>query len=1041
MTKDSRETREATASKPKIAILGGGPAGLAAAFALTEQPDWNKRLESVTVYSQGFRLGGKLASGRNDAEDGRVEEHGLHIFLGFYRRTLRMLEKCYGELGFKMADALQEVHHIQLAEKNDQDSSLSIWPLDFEREAPARLLEESDVDARADLLLAGRLVAYARQADEALFAKASIAQDHDWPDEPPPDNAWSLLPSALREIRSSSQTAVQLQYDKIADWVVAYQEKQHRLQEVTRDPEERRKQIVIDLIAAIVQGVGKNKLADKTPDYDKMDERDLREWLKDHGASELSTKSAIVEAAYRLTFSADATGLGAGTAVRGLLRMLNFKDALFFLPRGGTGEVLAAPVYLALKKRGVSFQFFSSVEDLVVEDGSVTEVKLRKQVELAGDYDPLLEHVNGEPTWRRYWPVEPLYDLVKDGDALKPLQLDMESPAGWRGWKGAHEASLKKGEHFDVVILGIPPAAMKGGFPKLLGASTALKDAAARLPTTRTQSVQLWVSQSVEDDPRKDDLVEGGSAAERPGGGRRPDRWRRKRGVLATCPMPFDTWADMSVSLRGKGERGAKGLVYLCGPADEVPPTPENNTRKKAETWLSGVLPHVWERGSLAGQDLLADVYARLNSHPSDRYVLSQPGTVNLRPKAHDPAIANLYLVGDWTRTELNAGCVEAAVQSGETAARLVQEATQPPAPPGQLAHRPPLPPYIAVDGEPVWNGPFEYRDATLYMFLVECPNPDRLTRLCDTYLNFVREEPETEEPGKEKPRPPRYVPLGNFVAVQCTRAMEATTIADEYKDRGFMSPTALALSIPVLKLDGVTDEPLALLFFSPYLFVDSSMEMATGRETYGAAKLFGSFDADWTEIADEQERARTNEALGTISGPGLIEVRTAAIPKVMREPGKRPPVAKLTVRDERIVQVRRTKDVPSDRGGLVLVEDVLPQLAGTLTDTGLRLNRLMVPESFLTEPFPGMVGLKQFRDMDDPTLACFREVVEPKITLSPASKGILLRSSFTVSFGKNHESIKVPEKLGFAEDTDYGAAFALRFDFPFYQIGTKRRP
>jgi len=43
--------------KPRIAILGGGMAGLAAAWRLTE-PDWRDRFESVTVYQRGSRLGG-----------------------------------------------------------------------------------------------------------------------------------------------------------------------------------------------------------------------------------------------------------------------------------------------------------------------------------------------------------------------------------------------------------------------------------------------------------------------------------------------------------------------------------------------------------------------------------------------------------------------------------------------------------------------------------------------------------------------------------------------------------------------------------------------------------------------------------------------------------------------------------------------------------------------------------------------------------------------------------------------------------------------
>src|SRR5687768_17134977 len=53
-----------TGRKPKIAIIGGGPAALSAAFHLTAEENWQDRYE-VTVYQLGWRLGGKGATGRN----------------------------------------------------------------------------------------------------------------------------------------------------------------------------------------------------------------------------------------------------------------------------------------------------------------------------------------------------------------------------------------------------------------------------------------------------------------------------------------------------------------------------------------------------------------------------------------------------------------------------------------------------------------------------------------------------------------------------------------------------------------------------------------------------------------------------------------------------------------------------------------------------------------------------------------------------------------------------------------------------------------
>src|SRR5690349_3068356 len=85
-------------TKKKIAILGGGVGAVTTAFAITSQEGWESRYE-ITLYQMGFRLGGKGASGRNPDHAQRIEEHGLHVWLGFYENAFRLLRACYAELG------------------------------------------------------------------------------------------------------------------------------------------------------------------------------------------------------------------------------------------------------------------------------------------------------------------------------------------------------------------------------------------------------------------------------------------------------------------------------------------------------------------------------------------------------------------------------------------------------------------------------------------------------------------------------------------------------------------------------------------------------------------------------------------------------------------------------------------------------------------------------------------------------------------------------------------------------------------------------
>src|SRR5262245_32565718 len=79
----------------RVAIVGGGCAGVTAAFELS-RPEHQGKYQ-VTLYQLGWRLGGKGASGRGRAD--RIEEHGLHLWFGFYENAFRLMRECYAELG------------------------------------------------------------------------------------------------------------------------------------------------------------------------------------------------------------------------------------------------------------------------------------------------------------------------------------------------------------------------------------------------------------------------------------------------------------------------------------------------------------------------------------------------------------------------------------------------------------------------------------------------------------------------------------------------------------------------------------------------------------------------------------------------------------------------------------------------------------------------------------------------------------------------------------------------------------------------------
>ena len=123
-------------ARRRVAILGGGIPALTAAHALTD-PALGGRYE-VTVYQPGWRLGGKGASGRNQEANNRIEEHGLHVWYGFYDNAFRVMRACYEELGRPAQHPLATLEDAFLPQSyvvlNEQHRGRWIaWRMDFPR--------------------------------------------------------------------------------------------------------------------------------------------------------------------------------------------------------------------------------------------------------------------------------------------------------------------------------------------------------------------------------------------------------------------------------------------------------------------------------------------------------------------------------------------------------------------------------------------------------------------------------------------------------------------------------------------------------------------------------------------------------------------------------------------------------------------------------------------------------------------------------------------------------------------------------------------
>jgi uncharacterized protein with NAD-binding domain and iron-sulfur cluster len=672
-------------SPRRIAILGGGAAALTAAYGLSERADALERFD-ITVYQQGWRLGGKGASSRNVAARWRNEEHGLHVLGGFYHNAFALLRDCYG--AWALADpgrpgqdfdqvfmpqpycTLQETdgaggwRAVDLVLPTDPRKP-GVDPTELSIGAAVRRVLQFIRDralaaigmAPPSLTLQAHLLAsvddartIARLASEALNLSDQVLAH---PVGPGPfglfgfdDAARMLMITALRSLRD-----VLLAAD--VSWIPT-----------GRAPNEAQ----IGAVATIcILGIVEDKLFQVG--FDTINDQELAAWLRTHGANDRILDCAYVRAGFDYAFAyaggqtnPPRRSIAAGVALRAFLRLLlTYHGALFFHMQGGMGEAVFAPLHEVLAARGVKFRFFHRVESLRLNAAGdqVEEIGIRIQATpTAGPdaYQPLVVDPNGH----KVWPAAPLYDQLEDGANLSALGDDLES--AWAPDRGAPRIVLQRGGQFDDVILGISVGALPDITADLRARKPRWAEMLASAATVPVAGVQLWSRRT---------------AAEM---GCPPPA-----ALVTAYAQPFATWCDMSFLLAREvaANPPLRHLAYVCGPLPpQAPQGGVNFPRAQADrvaaasdSWLDHALAHLMPGAMSAGAvaaDFGVERYIRANASPSDHYVLSPPGSISKRLKPDASGVGNLYLAGDWTKNGLDAGAFEAAVMSGRQCARAL---------------------------------------------------------------------------------------------------------------------------------------------------------------------------------------------------------------------------------------------------------------------------------------------------------------------------------------------------------------------------------
>lgn len=641
-------------AKTKVAILGGGPGGMAAAFWLTATPELRNQFD-VTVHTLGWRLGGKCASGRNQDLGSRIEEHGLHVLMGCYRDAFTLIRACYAEwqpaAGSPITEWTQAFTPEWSAAAQEYDSTTNSWsPWTFP--FPQLPGWPGDDGASEDELVAAVCTALLGMLDRT-------------PGLGPVGAVFHELLEQLRAVARHLVGSTPADRDELADKLFeAAQRADDRLGSPAQDVSDDLRRLCIALGLGFSAGRGwlVDLMCQGEAGIDAINVLDFRAWLRKHGAPELALNSAPIKALYDLTFayrhgdarSLDNGSIAAGVTWRFVLDLLvGYGHAPFWKMNAGTGDVIFTPLYQVLTARGVAIDFFHRVTSLALApDGSqLTAIGISEQAKTAaGSYQPFIEVVGLD-----CWPDQPLWDQLIDGAALRAAGTDFEhgkDPAS------ATEIELLLGVHFDVAVLAIPPAEITRIWPTQ-GQDDSWQSMLDHSHSVATEAFQRWLA----------------APSDRLGWSAQSDAT-----IVSAYVERFDSWSDMSQQLLlenwpkpGPQSHRPQSVAYFCGclPDRTIP-----HPAKDAEEWLNRAIAPLWPDVVDANGELRSGIvtscYDRANTAGYERYVQTPAGSVKYRLSPDTAYSGNIYVAGDWTLTRYSGGCFESAIESGRRAAAAI---------------------------------------------------------------------------------------------------------------------------------------------------------------------------------------------------------------------------------------------------------------------------------------------------------------------------------------------------------------------------------
>jgi len=261
--------------------------------------------------------------------------------------------------------------------------------------------------------------------------------------------------------------------------------------------------------------------------------------------------------------------------------------------------------------------------------------------------------------------------------------------------------------------------------------------------------------------------------------------------------------------------------------------------------------------------------------------------------------------------------------------------------------------------GFPVFRGPYFQKDARVAAFLFSA-DLETLTTLCDQTLNV-------SESFRYK-----YVPMASNVMLVFADMLVSSR--DERDSQvGLIPETEASFWVLTVAMQETQagDIPHHLAWFLPFLLVDESNAIATGREVFGFNKLAAQFQ--------KPEQIQKPEYSADVLGFKQFGVDAIA----QRE-------RLLELRASSVSDLGQSSDLDSIKNGMAteLFRNMRTNLGGGLVEFASR---------FINDHIP-LVFLKQFRDAQNTRKACYQRLIEAPLKVETFFEGGLFSEPYTLS-------------------------------------------